>query len=415
MNPKSQADAWLSGGSATIPRAKLIELFEAKIGQGQSLEEVMGVANVWMADQRDCLNADVFVGIMSRIAKLHGRYWHVTNGFDKLAKAGASPGAGPKHRITAQMLVAASQEHSEQLDIERAREMITMAGFMGAQETVMTAGSEESVDVFEVAFFVSTLLNPVARSLPPKPKIVKASLIQEALPKRTRGKSKMAQPWTRDDTQLDPSMVLDLLDAGGPSECVRGPPVRRTYSMDSRVFGQELPEEKDTCAFKLHAFLEKPESSRIARIFSLFMAMMIVCSVVTLVIKPLISSGSDIPQSEKDVWFTMDGIFSVLFTVELMLRFAVANAAGQQTHWEFVKAPLNIADVAAVLPWYLEVVTRGDPGSDQRLLRVARLMRLARVVRLGRLAKKWAVLAPIAVVFVVIWGIFLKNGLSSAC
>ena len=80
-----------------------------------------------------------------------------------------------------------------------------------------------------------------------------------------------------------------------------------------------------------------------------------------------------------------------------------------------VKAPLNIADVAAVLPWYIEVVTRGDPGSDQRLLRVARLMRLARVVRLGRLAKKWAVLAPIAVVFVVIWGIFLKNGLSSAC
>jgi len=42
-------------------------------------------------------------------------------------------------------------------------------------------------------------------------------------------------------------------------------------------------------------------------------------------------------------------------------------------------------------------------------------MRLARVVRLGRLARRWAVFAPIAVVFLVIWGIFLKNGLSSAC
>jgi len=361
----------------------------------------MGVANVWMAaDQRDCLNADDFVGIMSRIAKLHSRYWHVTNAFDMLAKVGVPPSSDPVHRITAEMLVAASEDQVPSLDIEKAQEMITMAGFVGAPESEMTANSEDSVDVFEVASFMSILLNPAARKLPPRPKIVKKA--RTAQPAQSKRVSKM----TLDEMDLVPSMVV---------ASVRPSAWDAMRSMDSRIFCQELPVEKDNCAFKVQAFLERPDSSRTAGMFSLFMAMMIMVSCLTLVAEPLISTGSEIPQAEKDFWFALDGLFSVLFTLELILRFSVADASGQQTRLQFVKAPLNIADAAAVLPWYIEVVTQNNPGSDQRLLRVARLMRLARVVRLGRLAKKWAVLAPIAVVFVVIWGIFLKNGLSSAC
>jgi hypothetical protein len=153
-----------------------------------------------------------------------------------------------------------------------------------------------------------------------------------------------------------------------------------------------------------------------AKIFWLAMAVLIMISVLALVIEPLVSPETEKSRSEKVVWLALDGVFTVIFTVELLLRVGVAVAKKQVGTYYFFRRPLNVADFVAVLPWYIDVATFGSATTEEwRLLRVARLMRLARFVKLGRLAKRCAIIAPISAILIVIWGIFLKNGLSSTC
>ncbi|CAK0802840.1 unnamed protein product [Prorocentrum cordatum] len=431
-----------NGEFTAIPLRKLIELFEARTGQSESLEVVVGVASVWMPDGRSEINAESFVHIMSRITMLHMRYWRILTSFEEVVKAGAPAGSEDADTITAHMLVATNRTSVEGRDPgsdpgslshhvgnrvswnrqvspigeEKAAEMIEAASFL------REVGSDQSVDVFDVASLLSIFLAPHPRPLPPKPKTVDSSAAWKKPPLQnsmSRCKSEMAMGMSRDWTELhlDSSIV-----GGGYGEVnlasVASSRSSLSYSSTDHDLMTRVPEELDavSCAGYLHAFLENPESSRCAAVFSLVMALLIMVSVLTLVMEPLISPGPDISQSEQDVWFAVDGFFSVAFTVEFVLRFAVTNASGRQTHADFLKAPLNLADLVAVLPWYVEVATRGNAAAAHfRLLRVARLMRLARVVRLGRLARRSAVIAPIAVILVVIWGIFLKNGLSSTC
>ncbi|GBG25239.1 Potassium voltage-gated channel protein Shaw [Hondaea fermentalgiana] len=66
------------------------------------------------------------------------------------------------------------------------------------------------------------------------------------------------------------------------------------------------------------------------------------------------------------------------FTVELLLRFLCSRE-----RLRFMRTPLNIIDLAAILPFYLDLVLADRIGSPQAL-RVARLMRVARVFKLSR-------------------------------
>merc|ERR1719473_758312 len=56
------------------------------------------------------------------------------------------------------------------------------------------------------------------------------------------------------------------------------------------------------------------------------------------------------------------------------------------TRAKFVKSPMNILDLLAILPWYLEAILMGlvsDLGS-LRVLRSVRLIRLFRILKLGK-------------------------------
>jgi len=103
--------------------------------------------------------------------------------------------------------------------------------------------------------------------------------------------------------------------------------------------------------------------------------------------------------------------FTVLFSVEFLLRLSVASSTGDRTTCEFLRMPMNICDVCAVMPFYIELAVKTD-SKEFRLLRVVRLMRLSRVMRMARLAKKSQMFASIAVILTVIWGIYMKTGLS---
>ena len=75
----------------------------------------------------------------------------------------------------------------------------------------------------------------------------------------------------------------------------------------------------------------------------------------------------------------------VVFTLEYSLKLATCPRV-----WEFVRAPLNVIDLLAIIPFYLELLMKLDPNYDDssdtgasRILRVIRLVRVFRVLKLG--------------------------------
>jgi len=157
----------------------------------------------------------------------------------------------------------------------------------------------------------------------------------------------------------------------------------------------------------VYRFMEEPDSSQPAQVLSTIMAMMIMASVMTLVIQPLSTSPSE---EEESLWNVMEIFFTVLFTIEFVVRLAVADATGEMTTVEFLTSPATVCDVVAVLPGYIDIAF-GSNNEEVKLLRVVRLARLSRMARVARLARHSSLAAPVAVVLVVIWGIFLKHGL----
>jgi hypothetical protein len=386
---------------AAISRAKLAELFDSNIGQGQALEVLMGVANAWIGEECRGIDAHTFVTIMSRITRFHTKYWHLYNGFSELVKAHGPPASDGACKISLDMLLAASEasEQMRPLDRGTAEDMLMLAGFT---RTSGNEASDISVDVFEVAAIASTLLRPIAEELPPKP-----TDSQKLQPQA--GHELLSKQATSFLSRLEPNIVEEQMAARRT--------LGRTMTPSSEApSSYQKPVDLSTVPDKLDSFLENPESSLGAKIFWLVMSLLIMISVLALVIEPLVSPETEISRSERVVWLALDGVFTVIFTVELILRAGVAIAKKQVGTYHFFRRPLNVADFVAVLPWYIDVATFGSAKTEEwRLLRVARLMRLARFVKLGRLAKRCAVIAPTSAILTVIWGIFLKNGLSSTC
>jgi hypothetical protein len=177
----------------------------------------------------------------------------------------------------------------------------------------------------------------------------------------------------------------------------------------SQKSAAQLLRESPSIQAKVWCVLEDPGSSRAASNVSIIMAVFILMSALTLFLEPLISpKNSYVSQTEKDVWFSFELFFTALFTVEYLLKLWSCTAT--KPRMRFLKEPMNICDIVAVLPFYIDQLIDADK-EEFRLFRIFRLLRLSRLVRLGRLAKKSATFAPIAMILVVIWGIYMQNGL----
>lgn len=130
---------------------------------------------------------------------------------------------------------------------------------------------------------------------------------------------------------------------------------------------------------KVALFIEQPHSSPAAAAFQAFVVLLIIASSSTVIIKtmPEFHDGNPI--------FTMlEIVVTLVFTLELTLRFMVAESAcAFFTNW------LNIVDIIAVLPSYMEVLLPGSGGSASAIisLRVLRLMWLIRILRLAKVAR----------------------------
>mmetsp|Transcript_16501 Transcript_16501/g.40855 ORF Transcript_16501/g.40855 Transcript_16501/m.40855 type:complete len:652 (+) Transcript_16501:367-2322(+) len=130
---------------------------------------------------------------------------------------------------------------------------------------------------------------------------------------------------------------------------------------------------------QIYFLFEIPEASILSRIVQVLILLCIACSVTTFVWESFPDSSS-----LSEVFGVLEWVFTGIFTAEFTLRFWVCNVFETYTRREFLKDSLNLMDLCAIMPAYLELAFSSVfDVSVLRVFRVVRLIRLFRLMRLG--------------------------------
>eukprot|EP00435_Cladocopium_sp_Y103_P023228 s189_g5.t1 len=141
---------------------------------------------------------------------------------------------------------------------------------------------------------------------------------------------------------------------------------------------EELSEGKLTWRQQLLLILEEPSYSLTARIISYFM-LLTICGTICFFV---LEAEPDLADWEG--WYVLEVISTAIFTIEYLLRFLVCNAFGSPTHLEFLRTPMNVLDVLAISPFYVELLSQSVAVGPLTILRSVRLIRIFRIFRLSR-------------------------------
>jgi voltage-gated potassium channel Kch len=88
-----------------------------------------------------------------------------------------------------------------------------------------------------------------------------------------------------------------------------------------------------------------------------------------------------------EFWDTMETVIVLQFSLEYLARLVVCSSYDASyfvAAARFIIEPMNVVDLVAILPWYLELL--GLAGSGSAILRVFRLARVVRIFKLGTYA-----------------------------
>jgi len=392
--------------NGTLSRAELAVLLRQMLTPNINAEEVDGIVTAWRGtDQTTRLDISAFTAVMSMFIRKHTIYWNMLEGFREVL---GTENITEADAVTVNDLTGST--HAE-ITAEEAKEMIWAAGWR-------TGGFGESDELRWTEFLSAVVLccHRPAGELPPHPRM--PGLPGEVSPSKTSAEESLSagsSPQAPDTTECD-SVVSSIARAAAK---VHG---RVSQEEESAT---ESTGETETCRAnsvarpetfrgRLHMLFEDPNSSLLANIVSMATGVLILVEVLAVVLEPVIS-GEDSAQSwlEERMWYTFEAFFTAVFTCEYLLRLFVANARGTQTIVGFLINPSNICDLCAILPFYIQLVlsaTWTDGGNTKDwFLRIIRFARLALMARVARLAKRSPLAAPVAMVLVVIWGIYFKH------
>mmetsp|Transcript_63587 Transcript_63587/g.176865 ORF Transcript_63587/g.176865 Transcript_63587/m.176865 type:complete len:1420 (-) Transcript_63587:166-4425(-) len=397
--------------SGSMDADELANAFRHALGTEVSVGIIDGIAHAYMKDKSGPRAKDVqsggidledFKAIVARFGQKHENHVHVLRGIREMTGDDNFLMSG---KVTIDMLVG--NKHVE-ISEEEAKEMLFAADWRQSGQHC-DRRDDDPIDILRFLGMLTVVLDGVPMPLPPSPVI--------------KGLTKEA----RQGISVPDEVPCDILSSPFSSEVPMSRMVLRTESVETVTL--EEPREPsevveglpDTCKVKLYIFLSDPNSSQAASVWSVVMSVLILVSVLTLILEPLISpspsEGEKLPEAQAMTWSTLEVFFTVIFTAEYLLRFAVCDAVGSMTRKTFVFVPANICDILAILPtyidWFMKIVnpTAQLDSKEMRLLRIVRLLRLSRMARVARLARKSQLAAPVAMVLVVIWGIYMKNGL----
>ncbi|WP_420318417.1 ion transporter [Ekhidna sp.] len=122
--------------------------------------------------------------------------------------------------------------------------------------------------------------------------------------------------------------------------------------------------------------------TRSGKLFDIVLLWAIVLSVISV----MLESVSSIREAYDDVFFVTEWLFTVLFTVEYLLRLFI-TAKPKKYAFSF----FGIIDLLATLPTYITLFVAG--GSYLVVIRSIRLLRIFRILKLGRYLREASVLS----------------------
>jgi len=168
--------------------------------------------------------------------------------------------------------------------------------------------------------------------------------------------------------------------------------------------------------------MEKPNSSFPAKVISLFSITLVLISTVGMCLNTMpefkIPDEGGKRTMENPIFALIEACCISWFTIEYLLRLA-----GSPIKWEFLKGPLNVVDVLAILPYYLSLVLMDESeipkpkGTESDMLemtkvtvmekedegagfddmsRIVQVFRIARIMRIFKLARSSQGLQAIA-------------------
>jgi len=164
-------------------------------------------------------------------------------------------------------------------------------------------------------------------------------------------------------------------------------PGRGTEEEDPLLLKTDAPcgTRNSSLAERVYQFMEKPSSSTMAQVVSYGIVICIMISTALFITETVPSIESN---QLAVLWFyAFECVFVMIFSAEYFVRLWSIVVTGRQSFCKFVLAPMNVIDLLAVLPWYVDLcMMLAGAGKTAIDLRALRTCRLVRMFKLGRYA-----------------------------
>eukprot|EP01063_Lacrimia_lanifica_P015206 TRINITY_DN2201_c0_g1_i1.p1 TRINITY_DN2201_c0_g1~~TRINITY_DN2201_c0_g1_i1.p1 ORF type:complete len:916 (+),score=233.97 TRINITY_DN2201_c0_g1_i1:110-2857(+) len=127
---------------------------------------------------------------------------------------------------------------------------------------------------------------------------------------------------------------------------------------------------------RANVFFETPSSSPAAKVFFVVQVLLIMISIVALAMETLPAYDPNLNPENETMFFWTECLVTAVFTLETGFRVAIA-----QRRMSFLKKPTTIADILAVLPFYIGLALGSEAGSFADVLKICRLFRMMKFFR----------------------------------
>uniref|UniRef100_UPI00398E346F potassium voltage-gated channel subfamily G member 4a n=1 Tax=Pristiophorus japonicus TaxID=55135 RepID=UPI00398E346F len=198
------------------------------------------------------------------------------------------------------------------------------------------------------------------------------------------------------------------VEEGYLERCCRRKLVCKVREVADIKRGEELEINKETvdelvestklgyCMDKLRDMVENPQSGLPGKVFACLSILFVTITVVSVCIStmPDLRTEEDMDKCSQRCYnmFIIETICVAWFSLEFVLRFIQARSK-----WQFLRGPLNIIDILAILPYYVSLLVDIGPADSNKpsgsniyleklglVLRLLRALRILYVIRLAR-------------------------------